>query len=38
MVAKFERGDAEDAETREARALRQRIVSDLISRVLNAIA
>ena len=37
-VARFERGDAEDAETREARALRQRDVSGLISRMLNKIA
>ena len=37
-AARFERGDAEDAETREARALRQRIVSDLISRMLSKIA
>ena len=36
-VARFERGDAEDDEMHEARALRQRNVSDLISRVLGAI-
>lgn len=37
-VAKFELGEAEDDETREARALRQRNVSDLISRMLSKIA
>lgn len=36
-VAKFEFGDTEDDEMREARALRQRNVSALISRVLSAI-
>lgn len=37
-VARFKHGDAEDDETREARALRQRNVSDLISRMLSKIA
>ena len=37
-VAKFELGEAEDDEVREARALRQRDVSDLISRLLDTIA
>ena len=37
-VAQFEHGEAEDDATRDTRALRQRNVSDLIGRVLNAIA
>ncbi len=37
-VAQFEHGEAEDDATRDARALRQRNVSDLIGRVLSAIA
>ncbi len=36
-VARFKHGDAEDDERREVRALRQRIVSDLISRMLSKI-
>ena len=37
-VARFKHGDAEDDEMREVRALRQRNVSDLISRMLSKIA
>lgn len=37
-VAKFELGEAEDDETRDVRALRQRNVSDLVGRVLSRIA